>query len=129
MNEIPPEKHDPLIRDLFESDQDIVKVANQHDLSLELLAAWVGEPAIQRRLNSLRYLSQTQKRMINSRWCPTAMTRLSLMAQGQDEKQKPDDTRRACVDLLRLDAEANDENLDDDPIVPTRDSLYSPSSH
>ena len=105
-----------LIRDIFNAEHDVVALAQAHGLSPHELANWASDAQNQRCLTGLCVLADLQTQLLLSRYRLLAATRLIRLATQEDESASPDVSRKACVDLLRLDlkrAEATADNEHD----------------
>lgn len=92
-----------LIRDIFNAEHDVVALAGAHGLSPDGLAAWANQEDSQRCLRGLCVLADLQTQLLLSRYRLLAATRLIRLATQEDTSASPDVSRKACVDLLRLD--------------------------
>ena len=127
MNDITPETRQRILLDLLNARHDVEALATAHDVPLETLAAWVQEPATQRSLNGLRLLADVQAQLYASRTRPAAVSRLLEMMHNEKGEFKPDDVRRACIELLRADiavALVSAGAADEGPEVPEPDQFY-----
>lgn len=92
-----------LLRDIFNAEHDVVALAEAHGLTPDALAAWAADAGNRQCLAGLCVLADVQTQLLLSRYRLLAATRLIRLATEEAEGVKPDDVRRACVDLLRLD--------------------------
>lgn len=126
-----------LIKDIFNAEHDVVALAQTHGLSPDELAGWASDPQNQRCLTGLCVLADLQTQLLLSRYRLLAATRLIRLATQQDESAGPDVSRKACVDLLRLDlkraeAKADDEKEDEpdtDETASLRAMWYGTDDH
>jgi len=91
-----------LIGDIFEASHDVVALAEAHSLSPAELAEWIAEPANQHCLSGLCVLADMQTQLMLSRYRLVAVTKLIQQATQQEEVS-PEQARKACADLLKLD--------------------------
>ncbi|MEM9560842.1 MAG: hypothetical protein AAF995_11085 [Planctomycetota bacterium] len=91
-----------LLRELARAEHDVLSLGESHGLPLGELAAWASEPATQRTVAGLCLLADLQTQLLLSRYRLIAATRLVGQATGQDDGLSPEQVRKACVDLLKI---------------------------
>lgn len=96
-------QHASLIADIIAAEADWTGIAERHDLSPEDLSAWAREPSNHQTLRGLCVLADLQTQVLMSRCRLLAATKLLSLATGGEEGAAPEVSRKACVDLLRLD--------------------------
>lgn len=94
-----------LLHDLARAEDDILALGERHGVPLGKLAAWAGEPKTQRTVAGLCLLADLQTQLLLSRYRLVAASRLVQQATGQDEALTPEQVRKACVDLLKIELE------------------------
>ena len=92
-----------LIQDIMTAKHDLVALGETHHLSPDDLAAWVADPENHRALSGLCVLADLQTQILLSRYRLLAAGRLIKLATDDGMKGASDVSRRACVDLLKLD--------------------------
>mgnify|MGYP006266018617 CR=1 FL=1 len=96
-------QHGALIADIIAAESDWTGIAERHGLKPEDLSAWARDEANQRTLRGLCVLADLQTQVLMSRCRLLAATKLLSLATGGEEGAAPEVSRKACVDLLRLD--------------------------
>lgn len=94
-----------LLHDLARAEDDILALGERHGIPLGKLAAWAGEPKTQRTVAGLCLLADLQTQLLLSRYRLVAASRLVQQATGQDAALTPEQVRKACVDLLKIELE------------------------
>ncbi len=129
-----------LIDDLINSNFDLTALHSKYALSPDSLSKWIQDEDNHRCLAGLCVLADLQTQLLLSRYRLIAAGKLFELAtnQPQDSKTSLDMSRRACIDLLKLDLKRADVNndftvraLDKDPIANVdslRDLLYNAST-
>ena len=105
------QKRRELIADVFEARRDLSGLAEAHRLSPADLAAWVGEPEVQRCLTGLCLLADLQTQLMLSRYRQVAVGELIKQASGGGDDGSAvsvEQARKACVDLLKADLKRAD---------------------
>ena len=128
MVKIPKLRRKRMISDLLDGQHDIAAFARKHRLTLAQLVEWISEPDNQRTLLSMCMLADVQTQLLLSRYRSLAASRLIRLAT--EEEGSADVSRRACVDLLKLEmkraavgiAAAQSGETTDDTL---RDLLYA----
>ncbi len=93
-----------LLDDVLAARHDVLSLAKEHSLTPAELAAWVMRPESQRTLRGLCGLADLQTQLQLCRYRLSAAARLLQIATPQDEDPKSQEpSRRACVELLKLD--------------------------
>jgi len=92
-----------LIQDIMTSKHDLVALGETHHLSPDDLANWIADPENHRALSGLCVLADLQTQILLSRYRLLAAGQLIELATGDGKKEASDVSRRACVDLLKLD--------------------------
>ena len=88
-------------------------IAKRHGFTLDALAAWTGEPSRAQRLRELRRLGDARAALVLSRVrAEAATTLLGLAKRAESEETR----RKACVDLLGMDAPTPPDDADDPPL-------------
>lgn len=91
-----------LLHDLARAQDDVLALGERHGVGLSALSAWASEPKTQRTVAGLCLLADLQTQLLLSRYRLVAATRLVGQATGQDESLTPEQVRKACVDLLKI---------------------------
>lgn len=112
MPAIPKRKQAELIRDIIAAEADWTGIAERHGLEPEDLSAWARRDANQQTLRGLCALADLQTQVLMSRCRLLAATKLLSLATGGEDGGTPEITRKACVDLLRLDMKSAVAELD-----------------
>ncbi|MFW5682256.1 MAG: hypothetical protein ACOC1G_04545, partial [Phycisphaeraceae bacterium] len=100
---ISQKQHAAVIADIIAAETDWTGIAERHGLRPEDLSAWAREEANQQTLRGLCVLADLQTQVLMSRCRLLAATKLLSLATGGEEGAAPEVSRKACVDLLRLD--------------------------
>jgi hypothetical protein len=103
IHKLSPEQHAALIADIVAAEADWTGIAERHSLSPEDLSAWARVESNQQTLRGLCVLADLQTQVLMSRCRLLAATKLLSLATGGEEGAAPEVSRKACVDLLRLD--------------------------
>jgi hypothetical protein len=129
-----------LINDLINADFDLTALHSKYALSPDSLSRWVRDEDNHRCLAGLCVLADLQTQLLLSRYRLIAAGKLFDLAtnQPQDERAGLDISRRACIDLLKLDLKRADispeytvRNTDKDPasdVDSLRHLLYNASA-
>lgn len=101
-----------LIHDLIHADFDLTELHSKYRLSPDILSQWVREEDNHLCLAGLCVLADIQTQLLLSRYRLIAAGRLIDMATHppEDTKSGLDVSRRACVDLLKLELPRADMN-------------------
>ena len=101
---ISAKKRATLIHDLIHADFDLTTLHSEYGLSPDSLSQWVQDETNHRCLTGLCVLADIQTQLLLSRYRLIAAGRLIDMATNPPEEGKSgiDTSRRACVDLLKL---------------------------
>ena len=101
---ISAKKRAALIHDLIHADLDLTTLHSEYGLSPDSLSQWVQDETNHRCLSGLCVLADIQTQLLLSRYRLIAAGRLIDMATNppEDSKSGLDTSRRACVDLLKL---------------------------
>lgn len=91
-----------LLRELVRAEHDVLSLGEAHRLTLGELSAWASEPKTQQTVAGLCLLADLQTQLLLSRYRLVAATRLVGQATGQDDGLSPEQVRKACVDLLKI---------------------------
>jgi len=99
-----------LINDLINADFDLTALHNKYALSPDSLSRWIQDEENHRCLAGLCVLADLQTQLLLSRYRLIAAGRLIDLAtsQPEDGKNGLDTSRRACVDLLKLELKRAD---------------------
>lgn len=110
---ITPEKRAALIHDLIHADFDLTGIQDKYGLTPDGLSQWVKEADNYRCLTGLCTLADIQTQILLSRYRLIAAGKLYELAtrEHDNSKAEQDITRRACVDLLKLDLPRADIDL------------------
>ena len=109
MPHIGTERGRKLIESIIAARHDMLELANQHKLRPEDLAVWISDPANQRVLSGLCLLADLQTQILLSRYRLLAASRLiKLATMDAESKESGEVSRRACIDLLRLELKRAD---------------------
>ena len=116
-NKLSDVKRRRIVQMVYDGGADAEQLAKSMKVSLERLAEWALDDRMQSTLRGLRTLADMQTQMILSRYRLTAAARLVKMA-GQEEGSEL--SRKACVDLLRMNLLDDCPAADDDlpPMTP-----------
>ncbi len=129
-----------LINDLINADFDLTTLHSKYALSPDSLSQWVQDENNHRCLSGLCVLADLQTQLLLSRYRLIAAGRLIDLATSQPEDGKAalDTSRRACVDLLKLELKRADidsefvvrsvENEAPDGVDSLRQLLYEAST-
>ncbi len=119
---INPEIRSALIHDLIHADFDLTAIQSKYGLTPDALSQWVKQEANYRCLTGLCTLADIQTQILLSRYRLIAAGKLyELVTREHDNsKSEQDITRRACVDLLKLELRRAD--------IDTRQSLQDPDN-
>ncbi|MEM9414561.1 MAG: hypothetical protein AAGA29_03665 [Planctomycetota bacterium] len=91
-----------LLHELARAEDDVLALGERHGVGLSKLSAWAALPKTQRTVAGLCLLADLQTQLLLSRYRLVAATRLVGQATGQDESLSPEQVRKACVDLLKI---------------------------
>lgn len=117
MHEANEKKTKALLDDLAGAEHDILSLADRHGLSLSGLVDWACQPETRRTVAGLCVLADAQTQLLLSRYRLVAATRLIGQATADAEMLSPEQVRKACVDLLRIElSRAAGLELGDDPL-------------
>lgn len=94
-----------LLSELARAEHDVLELGQRHGLALPELSAWAARPDTQRTVAGLCLLADLQTQLLLSRYRLVAATRLVGQATGQEESLSPEQVRKACVDLLKIELE------------------------
>lgn len=125
-----------ILRDILNSQHDLVALAEAHRLRPQDLAEWIAESDNLSTLAGLCILADLQTQLMLSRCRMSVAHELYRLATGgKDNAPPPEVTRRACVDLLKVDLKRADvaqplpaapaTQLLDSMADELRDALYS----
>ncbi|MEO1236054.1 MAG: hypothetical protein AAFX76_04630 [Planctomycetota bacterium] len=129
-------RRDALIADVFEARRDLSSLAEAHRMTPDDLADWIGRDENQKCLAGLCLLADLQTQLMLSRYRQVAVTELIKQASGGDETVSVEQSRKACVDLLKADlkrAEVNGkapaasddgDGVSDDVLASMRAALF-----
>lgn len=97
-------KRAALIHDLIHADLDLTTIHSKYGLSPDSLSQWIQDETNHRALTGLCVLADIQTQLLLSRYRLIAAGTLIDMATKppDDSKSGMDTSRRACVDLLKL---------------------------
>lgn len=106
-------KRSALIHDLIHADFDITAIQSKYGLTPDSLSQWVKQDDNYRCLTGLCILADIQTQILLSRYRLIAAGKLyELVTREHDNtKAEQDITRRACVDLLKLELRRADIDL------------------
>lgn len=109
-----------IVQMVYDGGADAEQLAKSMKVSLERLAEWAMDDRMQSTLRGLRILADMQTQMILSRYRLTAAARLAKMA---DQEEGSELSRKACVDLLRMNLLEDGPATDDDlpPMTPVNE--------
>lgn len=101
-----------LIHDLINADFDLTELHERYRLSPDQLSQWIMEESNRNCLAGLCVLADIQTQLLLSRYRLVATGRLVELATVVSEEGRGglDTSRRACVDLLKLDLKRADIN-------------------
>lgn len=101
---ISAKKRAELINDLIHANLDLTTLHSKYNLSPDSLSQWVQDENNHRCLTGLCVLADIQTQLLLSRYRLIAAGRLIDLATHppEDSKSGIDTSRRACVDLLKL---------------------------
>ncbi len=123
-----------LMRELARAEHDVLTLGERHGLGLSELSAWAAQPETQRTVAGLCLLADLQTQLLLSRYRLVAATRLVGQATGRDESLSPEQVRKACVDLLKIELDrvasvstADADALDDPALDALRAALDVPA--
>ena len=103
-----------LIESIIAARHDMLELASQHRLRPQDLAVWISDPANQRVLSGLCLLADLQTQILLSRYRLLAASRLiKLATMDAETKESGEVSRRACIDLLRLELKRADVDTGD----------------
>ncbi len=137
---ISAKRRSALINDLINADFDLTALHSKYALSPKNLSMWIQDEDNHRCLAGLCVLADLQTQLLLSRYRLIAAGKLIDLATSQpdDGKAGMDISRRACVDLLKLELKRADINADlsvraidketADGVDSLRQLLYSVSS-
>lgn len=111
-----------LLADVFEARRDLSGLAEEHRLSPDDLAEWIGREENQRCLTGLCLLADLQTQLMLSRYRQVAVTELIKQASGEGSDDASgggsggagvsiEQSRKACVDLLKADLKRAEAGL------------------
>lgn len=114
------ERTERMIDDILATNgEDPIDLAKKYKLKPAELAAWVGQESVQSILTGMCVLADLQTQVMLTRYRRTAAAQLIELAAPRRVEGKPpadpDLTRKACVDLLRLELKRAEGN----PAAPT----------
>ncbi len=103
-----------LINDLINAKFDLTDLHNKYALSPDALSLWIQDESNHRCLAGLCALADLQTQLLLSRYRLIAAGKLFDLATNQpkDEKTGLENSRRACVDLLKLEMKRADIDAD-----------------
>ncbi|MFI4859508.1 MAG: hypothetical protein ACIAXF_02380 [Phycisphaerales bacterium JB063] len=91
-----------LLHELARAEDDVLALGERHGVGLAKLSAWAALPKTQRTVAGLCLLADLQTQLLLSRYRLVAASRLVAQATGQDDTLGPEQVRKACVDLLKI---------------------------
>lgn len=97
---------DALLRDLLDARGDLGTLASAHSITLCDLAQWASDENNFHLLDGICRLADMQAQVLMSRYRLAATGRLIQMATEQEPSEL---SRKACVDLLKLDVRPTDK--------------------
>jgi len=103
MTSRPSRTTEGIIKGLLDGTKSPMDIARAMDLHVETLAAHVSEPTMHRTISELVWLSEVRAQLLISHYRAMAAARLAMFAAEEEPSEL---TRRACVDLLKLDLDA-----------------------
>lgn len=122
-------KRSALIHDLIHADFDMTTIQSKYGLTPDSLSQWVKQDDNYRCLTGLCILADIQTQILLSRYRLIAAGKLyELVTRDHDNtKAEQDITRRACVDLLKLELRRADIDPTQaaNPDRPARDGLQA----
>ncbi|WP_432798366.1 hypothetical protein [Poriferisphaera sp. WC338] len=92
-----------LVEDMLDAKHDLKALAERYRLRVDDLSEWAAEQENAQTLAGLCYLADMQTQLMLSRFRLLAADRLVRLASGEDENASAEVSRKACVDLLKLD--------------------------
>lgn len=95
-------RDDKLLADLVLAERDVLALAAGHHLSLAELAEWFDRPGRADTIARLCRLADLQCQALLSRYRLIAASRLIAQAGNEDGSLGPEQVRKACVDLLKI---------------------------
>ncbi|QQE13639.1 hypothetical protein JD969_09315 [Planctomycetota bacterium] len=101
-------KRRALIEDLVDAKHDLKELGERYNLQVDELAEWAGEGENARTLAGLCFLADMQTQLMLSRYRLLAADRLVRLATGDDGEASAEVSRKACVDLLKMDLKRAD---------------------
>lgn len=123
-----------LMRELARAEHDVLTLGEQYGLGLPELSAWAARPETQRTVAGLCLLADLQTQLLLSRYRLVAATRLVGQATSRDESLTPEQVRKACVDLLKIELDrvaslsaVDTDGLDDSALEALRNAMHGPS--
>ncbi|QDU35571.1 hypothetical protein KS4_36540 [Poriferisphaera corsica] len=103
-------KRRELIEDLVDAKHDLKALGKRYGLAVDELATWAGEQENARTLGGLCFLADMQTQLMLSRYRLLAADRLVRLATDEGEGSSSEVSRKACVDLLKMDLKRADGN-------------------
>ena len=100
-----------LVEDMLDAKHDLKELARKYQLQLTQLSEWGAAEDNAQTLAGLCYLADMQTQLMLSRYRLLAADRLVQLASGEDEQVTAEVSRKACVDLLRLDLKRVDGKM------------------
>ena len=94
--------HRGLFDDLAGAEHDVLSLARQHALSFDELVDWACRAKTRRTIAGLCELADAQTQLLLSRYRLVAATRLIAQATADADTLPPEQVRKACVDLLKI---------------------------
>ncbi len=120
MSETYDDRNKALLADLTAAGHDVLSLASRHGLSLAELVDWAGQSQTRRTLAGLCVLADVQSQLLLSRYRLVAATRLIAQVTAEADTLSPEQVRKACVDLLKIElARAAQLSQDDAADVDT----------
>jgi hypothetical protein len=101
-------RREQLVADILAGEHDVLALGERHKLKPHKLAAWAIEPENHRVLRGLCVLADLQTQLVLSRYRRLAAGRLIRLATDEGDEKAAEVSRKACVDLLRLDMKRAD---------------------
>lgn len=95
-------KEKALMADLLNAEHDVLTLLDRHRLTPKALADWIGNEDRRRCLVGLCQLANVQTQLLLSRYRLVAVATLIRQASEQESDASPEQIRKACVDLLKL---------------------------
>lgn len=112
-------KHRAMVRDVLEGRHDLASLAEAYSLTHGELAEWAAQRSVQRCLTGLCALADLQTQLMLSRFRQVAANKLIRQAGGEDGELSPEQSRKACVDLLRIELKRAEGPAGDERKVAT----------